>query len=124
MKKGRPAHVLSVLAAPDLAAPLRALMTEHTTAFGVRQTRTRKFPLDRGWVDVRVGDDVLPVKVAHRAGTIVRATPEFENAAALAARRGLATLGVLAAATDAAVAIGLRPGEPAPTDLRPAADPG
>ena len=77
MKKGRPAHTLCVLADPDLAPRLRDLVLAHTTTFGVREHVVTKHPLARGWVDVEVGDARLPVKVAHRDGLVVRATPEF-----------------------------------------------
>ena len=56
MKKGRPAHTLSVLARPDQAADLRQAVLAQTSTIGVRETAVRKTALPRGWVDLSVGD--------------------------------------------------------------------
>jgi uncharacterized protein (TIGR00299 family) protein len=114
MKKGRPAHTLHVLAPPERAAPLRDVVFAHTTTLGVRETVVRKTALDRCWVDVAVGEDSLPVKVAHRDGVIVSATPEYENAAALAARTRQPLREVLDRASAAARQAGLVQGQALP----------
>ena len=59
------------------------------------------------------------MKVAHRDGTVVHATPEFDDVARLAAERGQPVRDVLAAAVAAADASGLTPGAPVPAALRP-----
>ena len=117
MKKGRPAHTLHVLAPRERVAVLRELVFQQTSTIGVREAAVSKVALDRSWVRCTVlGDEQLPVKVAHRDGLIVRATPEFEDVAALAARRGLPVGTVLTAAVAAAVARGLVPGATLPAD--------
>ncbi|WP_034090686.1 nickel pincer cofactor biosynthesis protein LarC [Streptacidiphilus albus] len=117
MKKGRPAHTLQVLAPPERVAALRELVFEQTSTIGVRETPVGKVALARTWVRCAVlGEEGLPVKVAHRDGVVVRATPEFEDVAALAARRGLPVGTVLTAAVAAAVARGLVPGAALPAD--------
>ncbi|GAA2869119.1 nickel pincer cofactor biosynthesis protein LarC [Streptosporangium fragile] len=117
MKKGRPAHTLCVLASPGQADPLRSAIFRLTTTLGVRERAVRKTPLERGWAHVDVLGARLPVKVGHRDGVIVQATPEFEDAARLAVQEGLAVRAVLDAALAAARTARLAPGEPVPSHL-------
>ena len=88
MKKGRPAHTLSVLAHPARVATLRDLVLSRTPTFGVRETPVARTVLGRGWVDVSVAGIDLPVKIAHRAGVVWQATPEFEELDRAAAELG------------------------------------
>lgn len=117
MKKGRPAHTLCVLAARDRMAALRAEVFRLTTTLGVREYPVHKSMLGRGWADVPVLGTRLPVKIGHRHGVIVQATPEFDPAARLAAERGLPVRAVLEAAVTAARAAGIGPGEALPAGL-------
>ena len=110
MKKGRPAHTLHVLAPPERARALQEVIFTHTTTIGVRSTVVAKTALSRTWVDVSVLGGTVPVKVAHRAGVIVSATPEFEDVAALAAATGQPVRAVLARASAAAAQAGLESG--------------
>ncbi|OPC77241.1 TIGR00299 family protein [Embleya scabrispora] len=119
MKKGRPAHTLSVLCPPREVEPLRDAVFRLTTTLGVRERPVRKTELRRGWTLVDVLGDRLPVKVGHRGGRILQATPEFAPAAALAARLGLPVHVVLAAATAAAQRAALTTGAPTPRTLTP-----
>ena len=114
MKKGRPAHVLSVLGTPETAPRLRGVVHAQTSTIGVRQTAVEKHALPRTWVPVDVAGQAVRIKVSHERGTVVRATPEFEDVAAAAAATGRPTVDVLAAATAAAVAAGLVPGGSVP----------
>lgn len=118
MKKGRPAHLLSVLARSDDAARLVDLVLAATTTIGVRQTPVTRWALPRGWVDVAVEGLSVGVKVAHRAGRIVQATPEFGDVEAAAATLGRPVREVLGAAVGAAVAAGLVPGAAVPPSMR------
>ena len=54
MKKGRPAHTLSVLGRPGPGAALRDQVLRLTSTIGVRQTPVERWALDRGWTDVYV----------------------------------------------------------------------
>ncbi|MFE7331302.1 nickel pincer cofactor biosynthesis protein LarC [Streptomyces sp. NPDC057565] len=117
MKKGRPAHTLRVLAPRARIAALRERVFRETSTIGVRESAVLRTVLERTWVKVTVlGRETVPVKVAHRKGTIVRATPEFEDVAELAAAQGLPVITVLEAAGAAAVAKGLVPGAKLPPD--------
>ena len=114
MKKGRPAHTLHVLCAPDTAPRLRDVVFAQTSTIGVRQAPTTKFMLPRTWVDVLVDGHPVPVKVGHVHGVITQVTPEFDAVAALARTTGRPELDVLGAAQAGAAASGLVPGAPAP----------
>jgi uncharacterized protein (TIGR00299 family) protein len=118
MKKGRPAHTLSVLTSPENALPLRDRILELTSTFGVRQTAVDRWALDRGWTDVAVEGRAVAVKVGHRNGVIVDATPEFVDVAHLAAELERPVRDVLAAVSAAAVLAGLTPGARIPSRLR------
>ena len=114
MKKGRPAHILSVLAPVERAAALRRVVFAETSAIGVRETPVRKHALARQWVEVTLPGGVVRAKVALDGGQIVHATPEFDDVAALAARTARPVRDVLEAAVAAVAAQGLAPGAPAP----------
>ena len=114
MKKGRPAHVLSVLATPADAARLRDLVLARTSTIGVRQSRVRRWALPRSWVDVDVDGQRVAVKLAHRNGRIITVTPEFSAVEAAAAALDRPVRDVLASAVAAAVDAGLVPGGAAP----------
>ena len=111
MKKGRPAHVLTVLATSETAPRLRGIVHAQTSTIGVRQHR-----LPRTWVWVDVAGLVVRIKVSHERGAVVRATPEFEDVAAAATATGRPALDLMAEATAAAVAAGLVPGGAVPGD--------
>ena len=119
MKKGRPANTLSVLGDKGAAPALRERVFALTSTIGVRQSVVDRWALDRGWVDVSVEGVTVPVKVAHRHGVVVHATPEFDDVARLAAERGQPVREVLASAVAASEALGLKPGAHVPAELRP-----
>lgn len=112
MKKGRPAHQLSVLAPPLIADALRDLVLDQTSSLGVRQHPVAKYALPRAWVDVDVEDTRVAIKVAHRDGKIIQATPEFTSVADAAAALGWTQTATLAAAERAAADQHLVPGRP------------
>jgi pyridinium-3,5-bisthiocarboxylic acid mononucleotide nickel chelatase len=118
MKKGRPAQTLTVLARPDQAADLREVVLAQTSTIGVRETTVRKTALPRGWVDLTVAGHDLPIKIAHRDGTIRQVTPEFDDLESAAAEQGLSPLTLLEQASAAAAAAGLVTGAPVPEGLR------
>ncbi len=117
MKKGRPAHTLQVLCAPEASARLGDLVFELVPTLGVRATPATKRVLDRLWVDVEVDGQPVRVKVGHRNGRIVTATPEFEDVAAAARASGRAQRDLLAAASAAAATAGLVPGGEVPPSV-------
>jgi pyridinium-3,5-bisthiocarboxylic acid mononucleotide nickel chelatase len=118
MKKGRPAQTLTVLARPDQAADLREVVFTQTSTIGVRETTVRKTALPRGWVDLTVAGCQLPIKIAHRDGTILQVTPEFDDLERVAVEQGHSPLTLLEEASAAAASAGLVTGAAVPEGLR------
>src|SRR5690349_4320279 len=118
MKKGRPAHTLCVLARDPEREALRDAVFALTSTLGVREHPVSRVALERAWRSVAVPGGNVQVKVGLRAGRIVTATPEFDDAAALARTRGVPVGQVLDEATAAAGAAGLRPGARRPDASR------
>ena len=114
MKKGRPAQTLSVLVRPEQAPALRDVIFRHTTTIGIRQGHRRRFALPRVYDTVRVSGASVGIKISHRDGVIVRATPEFEDVAAAAVSTSVPADAVLQEVVAAARAAGLIPGLPVP----------
>jgi pyridinium-3,5-bisthiocarboxylic acid mononucleotide nickel chelatase len=107
MKKGRPAHMLSVLVAEDVAEVVRRVIFTETSAIGLRERPVAKRALERTWVSVPVGDDTVRIKTATLDGTLVNAQPEYDDVAEIAQRTGRPVKAVLADAIAAAHAAGL-----------------
>jgi len=120
MKKGRPAHTLSVLCHPERAGILRDRIFSDTSTLGVRESVMRKYALARAFVDVGLAGGSVAVKVGHSHGVITQVTPEFEDVAALARRLGRPERQVLEESAAAAAAAGLVAGAALPADARPA----
>ena len=114
MKKGRPAHVLSVLAHDCGVDALRDAVLRLTTTIGVRETLVQRWALNRHWVNVDVDGQPVAVKIAHRDGRIVRATPELDAVVAAAAVLHAPVGDTLDRAVAGAVSIGLIPGAAVP----------
>lgn len=89
MKKGRPGYVVSALvAAPDRDRVVDVFLRE-TTTFGVRMHEVERDVLDRSWTEVEVEGHPLRVKTGSRAGAIVTAAPEFDDARRVAKATGM-----------------------------------
>ena len=110
MKKGRPAHTLCVLARDAEREILRDSVFALTSTIGVREAPVSRVALDRDWRAVALTGGEVRIKVALRAGRIMHATPEFDDAAALARARNVPVRQVLDEAIAAAEAAMLRPG--------------
>jgi uncharacterized protein (TIGR00299 family) protein len=110
MKKGRPAHTLAVLAPVHRRDDLRRLMLELTCTIGVREVAVTRVALDRFWVPLPVAGGQVRLKVAHRGGEVVHATPEFDDAVEVAAERSVPVRRVLEEAVAAAEREGFVPG--------------
>jgi uncharacterized protein (TIGR00299 family) protein len=89
MKKGRPAVILSSLCEPVAAARVRTALFEATSTFGVRSYPVRRTELNRRTETVALGEDSVRVKVGLLGRRVVSATPEHDDVAEVARRRGL-----------------------------------
>jgi uncharacterized protein (TIGR00299 family) protein len=88
MKKGRPAHTLSVLCADAAADEVRRVVFRETSTIGLRVQRVGKQALDRTETTVHVDGQPVRVKVAVHEGVIVTANPEYDDVVAAAAALG------------------------------------
>ena len=113
-KKGRPAHTLSLLVAPEKAAAARDVVLRQTTSLGVRRHEIQRYALPRRTVEITLPSGRVRVKVGHRDGIVLQVTPEFEDVAAYARERGRAEHEVMAEALAAAMALGFRAGSVLP----------
>jgi len=95
MKKGRPAHTLSVLVAADRAAAVRAELFRQTSTSGLRAQPLGKHALDREMVTVELDGQPVAVKLARHDGVLVNAQPEYDDVARAAASLGRPVLDVL-----------------------------
>ena len=102
MKKGRPAHTLSVLVPAERADAARATIFRETSAIGVREQRLDKHALDREMTDIEVGGHRIAVKLASTGGRVVNAMPEYDDVARAATALGRPVADVLAEAVAAA----------------------
>lgn len=112
MKKGRPAHTLTVLSRPPLVDVLRDVVLRETTTFGVRSHEVHKHAVDRCFANVCVDGTAIAIKLAGHGGRITQATPEFDDVAAAARSLQMPVRVVLdrarAAAADAGLVDGAR----------------
>ncbi len=90
MKKGRPGHVLAVLAEPVRSEVLRRLMFDHTTSLGIRESAVTRHHLARRRETVETPFGTVAVKVAELPDGSRRGAPEFEDCRRLAADHGVA----------------------------------
>ncbi len=102
MKKGRPAHTLSVLCTPARLAAVQDVVLSATSTIGLRRQPVRKVALERTQDSVPVLGGAVGVKGARSGDRVVRVGVEFEDVAALARELGLPVKEVLRAATAAA----------------------
>lgn len=77
MKKGRPGHVLLVLAAESQADALAAAVLRETSTFGVRRLDCRRYALERR---IECGADGIRVKYGEGYG-VSKSKPEFADRA-------------------------------------------
>ncbi|MGZ4460509.1 MAG: nickel pincer cofactor biosynthesis protein LarC [Nocardioidaceae bacterium] len=101
MKKGRPAHTLSVLVRGDLADAVRAEIFRQTSTIGLREIPLGKTALDREMRTVAVSGGTVRVKIARHEGVVVNVQPEYDDVSAVATANGRPIKDVLAEAVAA-----------------------
>ena len=102
MKKGRPGTRIEVLCAPSEADRLERLLLIESTTIGVRRQRCTRRALPREMREVRVGDEVVRIKVVTLPDGTTRAKPEFDDVRRVAAATGRSLQEIADAARDAA----------------------
>jgi hypothetical protein len=84
MKKGRPAHTLSVLVSSANAEVVRSVILTETSAIGLREFGITKHAADREFASVEVEGERIHVKIARYGGQVVNVQPEYDDVAAAA----------------------------------------
>jgi len=102
MKKGRPAHTLSVLVSSVNADAVRRVILTETTAIGLREFPISKHAADREFTSVEVDGQRISIKIARYNGQIVNVQPEYDDVATAAAELKQPLKTVLARAIAAA----------------------
>src|SRR4029077_20831677 len=102
MKKGRPAHTLSVLVAEEEIEAVRRAVYRHTSTIGLRELRVAKRALEREMTAVEVHGYPVAVKVARLDGEVVNVQPEFDDVARAASALDRPVKDVMAEAVAAA----------------------
>jgi uncharacterized protein (TIGR00299 family) protein len=105
MKKGRPGHLLGVLAPAPLRQKLVELLLRETPTLGVRAHPVERTVLGRRFETVHTPWGEVRVKLGLLGGEELNAAPEYEDCAKIAREKGVPLKQVLAAV---AAAIGRR----------------
>jgi pyridinium-3,5-bisthiocarboxylic acid mononucleotide nickel chelatase len=99
MKKNRPGLLLTILCDAAHTARLMDLVFRETTTIGVRTYDVRRKVLDRELVPVATPFGEVRMKVSRMDGSVLNATPEYEDCQRLAAEKGIPLKQVIAAAS-------------------------
>jgi len=102
MKKGRPAHTLSVLVSSTNADAVRRVVLTETTAIGLREYPISKHAADREFTTIEVDGRRISIKIARYDGQVVNVQPEYEDVVAAAAELKRPVKAVMAKAIAAA----------------------
>ena len=94
MKKNRPGHRISLLCRPADRGRLARLLLEETGSLGVRLTEVERVVLPREEVERDTSFGPMRFKKAVLPGGRIRLTPEFDECAAVARKRGIPLLHV------------------------------
>ena len=89
MKKCRPGYQIEVLCAEDRIAACEQVLFEDTTTIGIRRYPVERTALPRSIVDVQTRIGAARAKRVVLPGGEVRAYPEYESVAALAAEKNV-----------------------------------
>jgi pyridinium-3,5-bisthiocarboxylic acid mononucleotide nickel chelatase len=99
MKKNRPGLLVTILSEPENVASLIDLIFRETTSIGVRTYDVRRKTLDRELIPVETRFGTVRMKVSRMNGSLLTATPEFDDCQVLAGERGVPLKEVIAAAS-------------------------
>ena len=101
MKKNRPGLLVTILSEPANATRLTDLLFSETTTIGVRMYEARRRTLAREFLSVDTGHGPVRMKISRLNGSVLNATPEYDDCQRIAAEKGIPLKDVLAAASYA-----------------------
>jgi len=102
MKKGRPGHLLTVLAEPADAEKLAAIVLRETTAFGLRMERVERRTLRREEKNVPTPYGPIRVKLGYLGDSLVQIHPSDDDCRKSSISASVSHADVVAAARSAA----------------------
>src|SRR5438094_5524437 len=89
MKKGRPGHLLQVLAPRENSEALSKIIFRETTTIGIRRHSVDRTTLERQFIEVDTEYGRVKIKVSKLEGQVVNAVPEYEDCARIARKAGV-----------------------------------
>ncbi|HTC40193.1 MAG TPA: nickel pincer cofactor biosynthesis protein LarC [Candidatus Acidoferrales bacterium] len=99
MKKNRPGLLVTMLSEPDNVNRLIDLVFRETTTIGVRAYDVRRKTLARESVIVETRFGEVRMKISRMNGSVLNATPEYEDCQRIAAQKNIPLKHVLEAAS-------------------------
>jgi uncharacterized protein (TIGR00299 family) protein len=99
MKKNRPGQLITILCEPPNVSRLIDLIFRETTTIGVRTHEVRRRTLARESVTVETPFGEVCMKISRMHGSVLNATPEYEDCRRIATQKNIPLKDVLAAAT-------------------------
>ena len=102
MKKGRPGHVIAIMATPDTVALLTEYTLRHSTTLGVRLSKADRVIAQRRVIEVQTEFGVAHVKVKELGGKPIDVAPEFEDCRRLARESGRDLATIMRSVSEAA----------------------
>jgi uncharacterized protein (DUF111 family) len=102
MKKGRPGHLLAVMAKPDDVARLTEFLLRHSTTLGVRLAPMERIIASRRLLEIKTELGTAKVKVKEMDGKPVDVAPEYEDCRRLAKEHQLDLRDVMRIVAEAA----------------------
>ena len=99
MKKNRPGLLVTMLSEPDNVSRLIDLIFRETTTIGVRAYDVRRKTLARESVIVETRFGEIRMKISRMNGSVLNATPEYEDCQRIAAQKNIPLKHVLEAAS-------------------------
>jgi uncharacterized protein (DUF111 family) len=101
MKKNRPGLLVTILCDPAKITQLTGLLFKETTTIGVRIHEAQRRTLAREFLNVETRFGSVRMKLSRLNGSVLNATPEYDDCRRIAAEKGIPLKDVLAAATFA-----------------------
>lgn len=89
MKKTRPGTTIKVLCAPRHANPLKRILLEETSTFGLRTSQVMKKAVEREIIEVETEWGTVSVKIGQECGHVTNVSPEFADCARIAGEQGI-----------------------------------
>jgi uncharacterized protein (DUF111 family) len=89
MKKGRPGHLLQVLAPTPLVNAISRIIFQETTTIGIRHHRAIRMVLQRESIPIETKYGRISIKVSRLEGEVVNFVPEYEECVRIAREKNV-----------------------------------